>query len=419
MAADAFDRAEVGPAWETISGSWSIAGNRLVGSGLVLLTRGIAAPSYNVKWTWRVDGQKTLRVYLHYDQDTGKGYYVDWNSADGTAKLYNPDGTLLGSKTGAVSYTGTIYDCYLEVCIWDDGNPAQRRVSIGWQRAGYPRTQYPFAPFAFTPSGNQVGLSSSSTVTVDDFDLDRRHADDCPSCFTWCAHCRDGAIPNCLKIEVAGLADRADAGWPSNAGHNDFWPTCTVCGCFNGVYYGQWYYDYLNTTRCGVYLSWYNCYLTTTVEGYGANRRLTVNVVKENDIYYLRGEIEYETVRWEKELGTELPDCRAFDNEVLTLVNPGGDERMCDYVGSTLTVSSVSSGCPTPVRIMCPAVCIDCYNAPEELEIVIGGPLRTRDGPRSRATTRACTSSVATDPCRTARVCTTATTTATPRAGSP
>ncbi len=29
---------------------------------------------------------------------------------------------------------------------------------------------------------------------------------------------------------------------------------------------------------------------------------------------------------------------------------------------------------------MCPAVCIDCYNAPEELEIVIGGPLRTRDG---------------------------------------
>ena len=225
-----------------------------------------------------------------------------------------------------------------------------------------------------------MGLFSSSTVTVDDFDLDRRHAGDCPSCFTWCAHCRDGAIPNCLKIEVAGLADRADAGWPSNAGHNDFWPTCTVCDCFNGVYYGQWYYDYLNTTRCGVYLSWYNCYLTTTVEGYGANRRLTVNVVKENDIYYLRGQIEYETVRWEKELGTELPDCRAFDNEVLTLVNPGGNDRMCDYVGSTLTVSSVSSGCPTPVRIMCPAVCIDCYNAPEELEIVIGGPLRTRDG---------------------------------------
>jgi len=170
---DEFNRTTIGSDWAVDSGSWSVNGSQLVGSGEIYHNTIVDAA---VKLTLN---SGTVKVLLYtgfapstYDYvEIGSGS-IEWYAADGLGGHW-----LIKSETGPS--TGEFQICF----NWGGGFEDTAQVSVTGP-----------SYFSAAPGSGrylQAGLGAASSVTVERFEL-LDYDDCCPAC------------PACMRLDVPG-----------------------------------------------------------------------------------------------------------------------------------------------------------------------------------------------------------------------
>ena len=167
-----------------------------------------------------------------------------------------------------------------------------------------------------------------------------------PCCSAGCTFCLDGIAPDDFEVLLAGVVDKAPE--PDTP--------CANCATTNDTYLLS--YDGAFPTYC----QW-----SYTVDPFDdplpCFYSLTLRIAKETvfsftgdaDHYYLAIQIvigfDNATILFVADLGTDIPDCLAFDAEPVAYDSQdsvtGVGEWYCDYTGASFSVTALGAG-PDP-----------------------------------------------------------------------